>query len=114
MLKDRIRELRLAHKMSQSELGNKLNRSQQAIGKWESGASEPDASCIVSMAQLFAVSTDYILEHNKVSIVKDASLPPSDLNLITLYHKASLADQKAVDLILGKYRAEKKTPAQVG
>lgn len=74
MLQNRIRELRTSAKMSQADLAKKLSLTQQAIGKWEKGISEPDASCLVLMADLFSVSTDYLLGHEKKPTVKDDGL----------------------------------------
>ncbi len=74
MLKDRILELRTSAKMSQAELARRLNLTQQAVGKWEKGKSEPDSACLVLMADLFSVSTDYLLGHEKKPTVKDDGL----------------------------------------
>lgn len=36
----KIRALRLSHRMTQEQLGNKLSVSAQAVSKWESGVSQ--------------------------------------------------------------------------
>lgn len=46
---------------SQEELAEKLDVSRQAISKWESGQSLPESERIVQLAQLFGVTTDYLL-----------------------------------------------------
>ena len=45
-------ELRKKAKLTQSELGEKLSISAQAISKWENGASEPDVSTIKKLAEI--------------------------------------------------------------
>lgn len=61
MLNERIRELRTKNNLSQATLGAKLNLTQQAIAKWEKGISEPDSENINKLADLFSVTTDYLL-----------------------------------------------------
>ncbi len=61
MISSRLRELRLMHKMSQSDLAKAIHVSQQAITKWETGKSEPSSSNIVDISKYFNVSSDYLL-----------------------------------------------------
>lgn len=56
--------LRQAHKMTQSELAEKLNYSDKAISKWERGESIPDVSVLKSIADLFGVTVDYLLQED--------------------------------------------------
>lgn len=61
MIGDKIRELRLEHRMSQTELARAVHASQQAVTKWENGRSEPSSSAIADIANYFNVSSDYLL-----------------------------------------------------
>ena len=61
MIGDKIRELRLMHRLSQTELAKSLHVSQQVITKWENGKSEPSSSAINNLASYFDVSADYLL-----------------------------------------------------
>lgn len=58
--------LRKKNKLSQEQLAEKLNVSPSAIGMWEQGRRQPDNETIREIAQLFNVSTDYLLD-NEVS-----------------------------------------------
>ena len=58
---DKILTLRKQHGLSQEMLAEKLNVSRQAISRWESGTSLPDASNILQLSELFGVTTDYLL-----------------------------------------------------
>lgn len=59
---DRIRELRLARKWTQNELGDKLGLDRTTISKWERhGGSEPDTDTIKKLADIFEVTSDYLL-----------------------------------------------------
>ncbi len=61
-----ITALRQANKMTQIELAEKLNYSDKAVSKWERGESIPDVIVLKSIADLFGVTLDYLLEeeHN--------------------------------------------------
>ena len=61
MLSRRIKELRIAKGLSQNKLGQFLGVSQQAVGKWETGNSEPDSAMLLRLSTFFQVSVDYLL-----------------------------------------------------
>ena len=54
----KIAELRAANKMTQAELGAKLNVTSQAVSKWENGLSEPDIESIRKICQIFNITFD--------------------------------------------------------
>ncbi len=57
-----ITTLRQNQKMTQIELAEKLNYSDKAISKWERGESIPDIGVLKTIADLFGVTLDYLLE----------------------------------------------------
>ena len=57
----RLKALREEIKLSQLELADKLNMSQQAISAYENNKREPDIETIKKLADFFNVSTDYLL-----------------------------------------------------
>ena len=61
ILSEKITEERKKNGWSQEELAEKLSVSRQAVSKWESAQSTPDLQKIIRMAELFQVSTDYLL-----------------------------------------------------
>ena len=78
ILADKIIELRKKSGWSQEELAEKLEVSRQAISKWESAQSIPDMRRIVSMSQLFGVSTDYLLKDEMERAEPEESLTEPD------------------------------------
>lgn len=62
ILADKIIELRKKNGWSQEEFAEKLNVSRQAVSKWEGAQSMPDLTRILQMAELFGVTTDYLLK----------------------------------------------------
>ena len=61
-ISDRIRYLRKQKGFSQEELADKVGVSRQAVSKWESEQSTPDLDKIITMSEIFGVTTDYILK----------------------------------------------------
>lgn len=57
----RIYELRRAKRLSQEELANQIGVSPKAISKWENGDAFPTLDNTVKLADIFGVSTDYLL-----------------------------------------------------
>ncbi|WP_394899527.1 helix-turn-helix domain-containing protein [Clostridium paraputrificum] len=58
---NRLKELRLEKKMSQSKLAETFNISQQSISHYEKGIRDMDNDLIKSMSSFFNVSADYLL-----------------------------------------------------
>ena len=61
MLGTRIAALRRRAGLSQSELARRLRISPSAVGMYEQGRREPAADTLVRLAEIFSVSTDYLL-----------------------------------------------------
>lgn len=66
-------ELRKQHGLSQQDLADRLGVSRQAISRWETGAVQPLADSVKSLAQVFQVSTDYLLNDD----LDDPTPPPT-------------------------------------
>ena len=59
-LGDRISELRTAAGMSQLELSRQMEVSRQAVSKWESDQSSPDASNLIRLADVLDTDIEYL------------------------------------------------------
>jgi len=57
----RLKQLRKKHMLTQAQLAAKLQVTQQAVGKWETGRSLPEPALIMRLAFIFSVSIDYLL-----------------------------------------------------
>jgi transcriptional regulator with XRE-family HTH domain len=62
ILADKIIRLRKQLGWSQEELAEKMNVSRQSVSKWESTNSIPDLNKIIMLAEIFDVSTDFLLK----------------------------------------------------
>jgi transcriptional regulator with XRE-family HTH domain len=62
ILADKIVKLRKQLGWSQEELAEKMDISRQSVSKWESANSIPDLNRIIMLAEIFEVSTDFLLK----------------------------------------------------
>ncbi len=62
ILADKIINERKKNGWSQEELSEMLDVSRQSVSKWEGAQSVPDLQKILKMAEIFGVSTDYLLK----------------------------------------------------
>ncbi len=64
---EKLLTLRKNAGMSQDALADKLGVTRQAVSKWELGTAMPETKSIVQIAQVFSVTTDYLLGYTAVS-----------------------------------------------
>lgn len=61
MLNERIKELRFVKGISQVDLAKRLNVSKQSVSNWENDNIQPSIEVLIKLADIFNVSTDYLL-----------------------------------------------------
>ena len=61
VFRKRLKELRVEKKISQKELAVIIGTNNSSICDWECGRSEPNIDTIIKLAELFDVTTDYLL-----------------------------------------------------
>ena len=61
IFKEKLKELRVYHNLSQKELAEKLEVSQRSISSWETGFRQPDFETLEKISKFFNVTTDYLL-----------------------------------------------------
>lgn len=70
--------LRKKEKMSQEQLANKLNISPSTVGMYETAKRQPDNEMVTKIANLFNVSTDYLLDND----LKDINVSEDNKKLV--------------------------------
>lgn len=58
---EKLQKLRQRASMSQDVLAEKLGVSRQAVSRWERDETMPETDKVVALADLFGVTTDYLL-----------------------------------------------------
>lgn len=73
---NKLKELRKNNEMLQKDLAKRLNVSVSTVSMWEVGSNQPSGDDIKKIANLFNVSTDYLLdnEDSKTVIKNDEVL----------------------------------------
>ena len=61
MVYDRIKQLREQRGFTQAELAKMLGVTRSCVNAWEMGVSVPSTQSLVQLAEIFDISTDYIL-----------------------------------------------------
>ncbi len=61
MLGEKIRDLRKAKKMSQSDFASAMGYSRPLIVNWEKNTRDPDTHALLKIADYFNVSIDYLM-----------------------------------------------------
>ncbi len=78
ILADKIINERKKNGWSQEELAEQLSVSRQSISKWEGAQAIPDIQKIIKMAEIFGVSTDYLLKDEMEPADRPADVIPED------------------------------------
>jgi len=99
ILADKIIKLRKQVGWSQEDLAEKVNVSRQSVSKWESAGSIPDLNKIILLAELFGVTTDYLVK-DEIEIVdtigedKEPGIVKVSLEDVTKYAETKIEMSK--------------------
>lgn len=82
MVADRIRYLREQKGLSQAELAKQLGITRSSVNAWELGISVPSTQYVVELADIFKISTDYLLCVDTTSTLSVKGLTETDIQLV--------------------------------
>lgn len=82
MIADTIKQLREQHKMTQTQLANQLSITRSSVNAWEMGISCPSTQYLVELAQLFSVSTDYLLGLSERQMICTDGLSEEEIRIL--------------------------------
>lgn len=68
---NKYRQLRKEKRMSQANLAELLGVSQTAVSQWETNKNYPDINTIKELAEIFSVTTDYLLNVDSNKLRRD-------------------------------------------
>ncbi|MBR6646257.1 MAG: helix-turn-helix domain-containing protein [Clostridia bacterium] len=80
-----ISELRKEKKLTQKELAEKINVSDKAVSRWETGKGYPDVTSLVSLSEYFDVSVNELLAGKRLTVedIKETA----DENLVSVFEQ---------------------------
>lgn len=82
MVAEKIKTLRESNRLTQNDVAKKLGITRSSVNAWEMGISVPSTMYIVELANLFAVSTDYILGLEHKSILDISGLDDESVRIL--------------------------------
>lgn len=81
-INEKIKHLREANNMTQTELAKRLGLTRAGVNSWEHGISKPSVECVTELARLFHVSTDYLLGMKTNTTIDVQGLSSTDISII--------------------------------
>ena len=93
-----LKELRLASGKTQKEVADPLGRTQQIIGHWETGYSQPDANTLFTLCDIYGTTVDDAFGFKK----KSDSLSQTDFLFIKKYHSLDEHGKRMVEFTLNE------------
>lgn len=84
MTADKIKTLREGKGWTQVELARRLGITRNGVNSWEQGLSMPSPACLVDLAGVFSVSTDYLLGVDANAAINVTGLSDRDIAVLTV------------------------------
>ena len=109
MLSDKLRQLRLRKKLTQAELARQLSLSPVRYNQYETGRRTPDYELLISIADYYKVSLDYLLDRREVQL-KNSISDPKSASLIEKLCAADDDTKSSVEQYLNFLLHQKKHP----
>ena len=82
MIAEKIKSLREKKGLTQSELARRLGITRSSVNAWEMGISVPSTQYIVELANIFGVSSDFLLGINGRAAISVDGLSHEDVELL--------------------------------
>lgn len=88
-----LKQLRIASGMTQKEVAQKLGRTQQIVGHWETGYSQPDANTLFTLCDIYGANIDEAFGFRK----KYNDITSPEYDMIKKYRRLPDRDRELVD-----------------
>ena len=109
-----IRELRKEKNMTQVELAEKLNCTDKAVSRWETGKGLPDADMLLSLSSVFGISINELLLGERFEFSKaEKESPSSSEDEQKIKEIISSTDETIVDILKDKEKEISKINVSV-
>lgn len=77
-----LRDLRAAHQLTLEQVAERIGVTRQAAAKWESGETLPDLTNCAALADLYGVSLDDLVHHDRAA--SGVGVPPKGKHMFGL------------------------------
>jgi transcriptional regulator with XRE-family HTH domain len=109
MVGERLRFLREEKELTQQQIADVINSTQQKISNYEKDTVEPDCETLIKLANFFNTTTDYILGRTNLRYsaeIPTVCLPNDPIN--DLPKEAILELKQFTDYLIHKYKPSDK------
>lgn len=108
-----LKKLRLKKGISQQQLADVVGTSQQSINKYENHNIEPDIAMLISFADFFQTSVDYLIGHTEIEhiieVVHSYDLNNDESLLMDSYRTLTDEQKESIHIVIQNYnKANKK------
>lgn len=93
-----LKGLRIDNGKTQKEVAEILGRTQQIIGHWETGYSQPDANTLFKLCEIYGTTVDEAFGFKKEKLL----VTKKDIEILRKYHDLDPHGREMVDFTLGK------------
>lgn len=80
---EKIKTLRMSHRLSQRELADMVGVGKSQISYYENGERFPSADVLIKIADVFRVTTDYLLDISREKIINLSDLSDDEIAVVT-------------------------------
>lgn len=102
-----LRKLRLSKGISQQQLADVIETTQQSINKYENHSTEPDIDTLIKLADYFGTTVDFLIGHPTSSDTAGSPVEPlltkEEITLIENYRNISKEERESIHLVLKNY-----------
>ena len=78
----KLKELRTGQKMTQQQLADRIGVAKSVVSYYESGDRYPSYDVLIRIAHVFHISTDYLLDFEKESVIDVTGLSKEDIAVV--------------------------------
>lgn len=101
---ENLKKLRTQSNISQQQLADVIGVSQQSINKYENHGVEPDIKTLISLADYFSTSVDYLIGNTqierKIEKVQKYELNDDECKIIDGFRKLNPTEKEIIRLII--------------
>lgn len=90
-LHQKITALRKEHKWSQKDIAQKINIDYKNVSRWETGRNIPSTEAVMKLADIFGVTTDYLLFDN---VPRNGKVTINDPELLGQFQEIANLEEK--------------------
>lgn len=80
---DKLKTLRIENKMTQKQVADRIGLAISAVSSYESGSRYPSYDVLIKLANMFHVSTDYLLNMTSRRTIDISDLSEDEIELIS-------------------------------